>query len=44
MFNVESYHEDQINYVDDGKTDFDAFKPMYGYPSREEVILMQFTG
>lgn len=43
LFNVEALHKDQVDYVDDGETLFDRFMPKYGYPSREEVYLMQLT-
>jgi len=44
MFEVESLHKDQVDYVDDGKSKFTPYKPQYGYPSRDEVDIMQYTG
>lgn len=44
MFKVESLHQDQADYVDDGKTEFSAYEPRYGYMSRGEVELMQYIG
>lgn len=44
MFEVDYIGEDQVTYVDDHKTEFDEYKPMYGYMSRDEVVALQFTG
>lgn len=44
MFKVDAVYKDQIDYEDDGETDFDDYASMYGYLSREEVVLMQYTG
>lgn len=43
LFNVEALHIDQVDYIDDGESTFDAFLPKYGYPSRDEVYLLQLT-
>jgi len=41
IFDVEAVHIDQVDYVDDVKTEFDRYLPKYGYPSRDEVILLR---
>ena len=44
MFEVESVHQDQVDYIVRSDTDYDRWKPTYGYLSRDELSLMQYTG
>jgi uncharacterized phage protein (TIGR01671 family) len=44
MFGVDALYQNQVDYIDDKLTEFSAFKPCYGYLSRDEVVVMQFTG
>ena len=47
MFMVEAVYTDepfQVGYEDDGETEFDPYKPKYGYRGRDETFLMQYAG
>ena len=47
IFDVEALYFDedgtinQISYVDDGNTEFDVYKPKWGYPSKNECGIVK---